>query len=125
METLRHAIPPDWKVDVLINECTFSDDREEQAKAKKHCTQADALHVSRLLEARFTALTHFSQRYPKSLSHDQGLKKELGETKVDTSNKGVQFFCAHDLMKVELRLLEPLCALRNELEDCFVSDDEE
>ena len=44
---------------------------------------------------------------------------------MDIANKDVKFFCAHDLMKVELRSLEMLCALRDELEDCFVSDEEE
>ena len=61
-------------MDVLINECTFSGDRQEQAIAKSHCTMEEAISVACVLKARYTALTHFSQRYPKNLNFDQGLE---------------------------------------------------
>lgn len=61
-------------MDVLINESTFTKDRQEHAEQKNHCTMEEALDVAKKINAKYTILTHFSQRYPKNLSHDQGLK---------------------------------------------------
>lgn len=61
-------------MDVLINESTFTKDRQEHAEQKNHCTMEEALDVAKQIKAKYTVLTHFSQRYPKNLSHDQGLK---------------------------------------------------
>lgn len=63
-------------MDVLLNECTFTPDRQEQAVAKKHCTMEEALQVARLVHARYTILTHFSQRYSKSMEFDDGVKEQ-------------------------------------------------
>ena len=63
-------------MDVLLNECTFTPDRQEQAVAKKHCTMEEALQVARLVRARYTILTHFSQRYSKSMEFDDGVKEQ-------------------------------------------------
>ena len=63
-------------MDVLLNECTFTPDRQEQAVAKKHCTMEEALQVARLVRARYTILTHFSQRYSKSMEFDVGVKQQ-------------------------------------------------
>ena len=63
-------------MDVLLNECTFTPDRQEQAVAKKHCTMEEALQVARLVRARSTILTHFSQRYSKSMEFDDGVKEQ-------------------------------------------------
>ncbi|EGR48534.1 Hypothetical protein TRIREDRAFT_61701 [Trichoderma reesei QM6a] len=51
---------------LLIHECTFGDDKQDHAKAKKHSTMGEALGVAREMAARRTLLTHFSQRYSKS-----------------------------------------------------------
>jgi ribonuclease Z len=51
---------------LLVHECTFGDDKQDHAKAKKHSTMGEALGVAREMEARRTLLTHFSQRYSKS-----------------------------------------------------------
>lgn len=61
-------------MDVLINESTFTRERQEHAEQKKHCTMEEALSFASSIHAKYTILTHFSQRYPKNLSHDQGLK---------------------------------------------------
>ena len=63
-------------MDVLVNACTFTPDRQEQAGAKKHCTMEEALQVARLVRARYTILTHFSQRYSKSMEFDDGVKEQ-------------------------------------------------
>lgn len=120
-ERARNFIPTEWCVDVLVNECTFSDDRQEQAKAKNHCTCSDALSVGEKVNAKYTILTHFSQRYPKNLSHDQGMK----ETHHIVPNDRVKWIYAHDLMEVSFNDLESICLIRDELEACFASDEEE
>ncbi|KAM0263026.1 hypothetical protein ACHAQJ_001404 [Trichoderma viride] len=51
---------------LLVHECTFGDDKQDHAKAKKHSTMGEALGVAREMRARRTLLTHFSQRYSKS-----------------------------------------------------------
>ena len=63
-------------MDVLLNECTFTPDRQEQAVAKKHCTMEEALQVARLVRARYTILTHFSQRYSTSMEFDDGVQEQ-------------------------------------------------
>ncbi|KAJ1976639.1 hypothetical protein H4R35_002609 [Dimargaris xerosporica] len=50
--------------DLLIHESTLEDDMPKEAKAKRHCTTSEALAVAASMRARYTMLTHFSQRYP-------------------------------------------------------------
>ncbi|KAG0356174.1 hypothetical protein BG005_004902 [Podila minutissima] len=50
---------------VLLHEATFEDDMQPEALKKKHSTTQEAITVGEGMEARFTMLTHFSQRYPK------------------------------------------------------------
>ena len=48
---------------VLIHECTFGDDRERDAAAKRHSTLGQALQVGEQMRAWRVLLTHFSQRF--------------------------------------------------------------
>ncbi|KAI7866708.1 beta-lactamase-like protein [Spinellus fusiger] len=50
---------------LLVHEASFEDDMVEEAKAKKHTTTGEAVEVGNRMNARFTLLNHFSQRYPK------------------------------------------------------------
>jgi len=50
---------------LLIHEATFEDNLQSEAEIKKHSTTGEALEISKKMNARFTLLTHFSQRYPK------------------------------------------------------------
>ncbi|KAK3942359.1 hypothetical protein QBC46DRAFT_379994 [Diplogelasinospora grovesii] len=50
---------------LMIHECTFDDDLQGDALAKKHSTMSEALDIGRQMQARRILLTHFSQRYPK------------------------------------------------------------
>ncbi|XP_023237388.1 ribonuclease Z, mitochondrial-like [Centruroides sculpturatus] len=50
---------------LLIHEATMEDDLEEEAKLKTHSTTSQAIDVSKRMNAQFTILTHFSQRYAK------------------------------------------------------------
>lgn len=51
--------------DLLIHESTMEDGMEVEAQKKTHCTTSQAIEVGRSMGAKFTLLTHFSQRYSK------------------------------------------------------------
>lgn len=51
--------------DILIHEATMEDDLAEEALIKTHSTTSQAIDVGSRMGARFTLLTHFSQRYAK------------------------------------------------------------
>ena len=78
---------------LLVHECTFGDDKQDHAKAKKHSTMAEALGVAREMGARRTLLTHFSQRYSKADSLQRERVVDGGEHSV---------LLAFDLMRVRL-----------------------
>ena len=52
---------------LLIHEATFDDIRMQDALKKKHSTISEAVGIAKKMNAEHTILTHFSQRYPKSL----------------------------------------------------------
>jgi ribonuclease Z len=81
-------------VQVLVHEATFADDLSSHALRKRHSTVSEALRVSSDANAGHTILTHFSQRYPKTL----GVNRET-----ETENDGKQkpaIVCAFDGMRV-------------------------
>ncbi|KAJ3322396.1 Zinc phosphodiesterase ELAC protein 2 [Boothiomyces sp. JEL0866] len=51
--------------DLLIHEATLTDDLQEEALMKNHCTIGEAIQVGIKMKAKHVLLTHFSQRYPK------------------------------------------------------------
>ena len=51
--------------DILIHEATFEHKLIAEAKAKMHSTFTEAIENGCKMNAKFTMLTHFSQRYPK------------------------------------------------------------
>ncbi|KAI8388141.1 beta-lactamase-like protein [Radiomyces spectabilis] len=58
---------------LLIHEATLEDSMKAEAIAKRHSTTSEAIDVGKRMNARYTLLNHFSQRYPKvpALSDDQ------------------------------------------------------
>jgi ribonuclease Z len=58
--------------DILIHEATFDDSMAEEAKLRKHSTTGQAIQIAKDMNARYTILTHFSQRYPKLSSLGSG-----------------------------------------------------
>ncbi|KAI9310318.1 beta-lactamase-like protein [Dichotomocladium elegans] len=58
---------------LLIHEATLEDNMEAEAIAKRHSTTREAVEVGQRMNAKYTLLNHFSQRYPKLplLSKDQ------------------------------------------------------
>lgn len=51
--------------DILIHEATMEDDLVNEARIKMHSTVGQAIHIGQRMNAKFTILTHFSQRYAK------------------------------------------------------------
>lgn len=49
--------------DILIHEATMDNDRKPDAARKLHSTTDQAVEVGKKMNAKFTMLTHFSQRY--------------------------------------------------------------
>lgn len=51
--------------DLLVHEATMEDDLADEAIIKMHSTTSQAIDVGKRMGAKFTLLTHFSQRYAK------------------------------------------------------------
>lgn len=51
--------------DLLIHEATMEDSLKQLARKKYHSTSSEAINAGKLMNAKFTLLTHFSQRYSK------------------------------------------------------------
>lgn len=63
---------------VLIHEATMEDELEDEAKLKMHSTVSQAIRQGELMGARYTLLTHFSQRYAKLPRMEYDPKKRVG-----------------------------------------------
>ncbi|KAI8435659.1 hypothetical protein MSG28_003922 [Choristoneura fumiferana] len=50
---------------VLIHEATMEDELADEARKKMHSTTSQAIDVGRQMNAQYTVLTHFSQRYAR------------------------------------------------------------
>jgi len=68
------------KTDLLIHEATAEHHMLEDCMAKKHSTFTEAIRNGLKMEAGFTMLTHFSQRYSKLpiLDEMEGLEDKVG-----------------------------------------------
>ena len=51
--------------DILIHEATMEDDLAAEAVIKMHSTMSQAIQIGKEMNAKYTLLTHFSQRYAK------------------------------------------------------------
>jgi ribonuclease BN (tRNA processing enzyme) len=52
---------------ILIHEATMPDELEEEAVIRRHVTYSEAVQVSQQINAHLTILTHFSQRYGRTI----------------------------------------------------------
>ncbi|XP_026725255.1 zinc phosphodiesterase ELAC protein 2 isoform X2 [Trichoplusia ni] len=50
---------------LLIHEATMEDELADEARTKMHSTTTQAIEIGRQMNARYTLLTHFSQRYAR------------------------------------------------------------
>jgi hypothetical protein len=63
---------------LLIHEATFEDELQEEAIDKKHSTTTEAISSGIEMNASFTMLNHFSQRYPKIPVFSEQFTKHTG-----------------------------------------------
>ena len=56
----------------------MEDSLEEEARKKQHSTTAQAIEIGRKMNAKFTLLTHFSQRYAKIPLLSNALPTDVG-----------------------------------------------
>lgn len=63
---------------LLIHEATMEDELLEDALLKMHSTVSQAIEQSQKMNAKFTILTHFSQRYAKIPRIEQHLVDNIG-----------------------------------------------
>ena len=80
-----------------------------------------------MLNAKYTILTHFSQRYPKNLNQDQGARGNAAVPSISLQERAGDyktFVCAHDLMKLKFDDLNAICQLRDDIEACFLDEDD-
>ncbi|CAF2643244.1 unnamed protein product [Rotaria sp. Silwood2] len=109
-------------VDVLIHESTFETGLEVYASQMRHCTMAQAIDVGRRMNAKYTILWHFSQRYAKipflseTRTEDESQKNEKQEQKFD--NVCISF----DFMRIHLSDLPRACELVPIFESMFYDE---
>ncbi|XP_065558128.1 ribonuclease Z, mitochondrial-like [Artemia franciscana] len=82
--------------DILIHESTMEDDLEEEARVKQHSTTSQAIAVGKEMKAKYTLLTHFSQRYAKLPIIEDTMDEHVG---IAFDNMTV---CPKDLPKLHL-----------------------
>lgn len=96
---------------LLIHEATMEDDLAEEAVIKRHSTTSEAIKVGEEMNAKYTILTHFSQRYAKVPLFTENFHALVG--------------CAFDNMKVhpnKLYILPLLIPVLNSLFAEMVED---
>lgn len=64
--------------DLLIHEATMEDELEDEAQIKMHSTTSQAIKVGQEMDAKFTLLTHFSQRYAKLPRFNDNFSSSVG-----------------------------------------------
>uniref|UniRef100_A0A182JMM4 Zinc phosphodiesterase ELAC protein 2 n=1 Tax=Anopheles atroparvus TaxID=41427 RepID=A0A182JMM4_ANOAO len=101
---------------ILIHEATMEDELAVEARLKMHSTLSQAIEQGKKMNARYTLLTHFSQRYAKI----PRLRPEQQQAGLGT-DLGIAF----DNMEVTLDDLPALCKFYPALKAMFISHFEE
>ncbi|EAT37691.1 AAEL010336-PA [Aedes aegypti] len=96
---------------ILIHEATMEDELEAEARVKMHSTLSQAIEQGKKMNAKYTLLTHFSQRYAKIPRIESELETNLG--------------IAFDNMEVTLDDLPQLSLFYPALKAMFISHFEE
>lgn len=91
------------KSTVLIHEATMEDSLIDEARAKTHSTTSQALEQAQQMNAKYTLLTHFSQRYAKMPIIPEDLKN-VGLA-FDNMEIVMSDFAKLDLMHAPLKVL--------------------
>ncbi|CAG2163288.1 unnamed protein product [Oppiella nova] len=64
--------------DLLIHEASMEDQLVDEARLKFHSTTSEAIDVGKDMNAKFTILTHFSQRYAKIPVFNENFNDRVG-----------------------------------------------
>lgn len=64
--------------DLLIHEATMEDELANEAVIKMHSTTSQAIEIGQKMNAKFTLLTHFSQRYAKLPRFNDNFSENVG-----------------------------------------------
>lgn len=64
--------------DLLIHEATFSEHFESEALKRRHSTTEQAIEQGKKMNAKFTLLTHYSQRYAKLPPNSKSYSEKVG-----------------------------------------------
>ena len=101
--------------DVLIHEATMDDELLDEAIVKRHSTTSQAIEMGKNMNAKYTILTHFSQRYAKIPMIDEEIfvRNQVG--------------CAFDNMRIRrsdlpkiMSLNQPLRIMYNEKQEDMI-----
>lgn len=84
--------------DLLIHEATHENGLEMEAFKKRHSTISEAVGIAYKMKAKYTVLTHFSQRYPK-LPSMAGLDYEGKEDHGDEDER--EKVCRHEDLSLD------------------------
>ncbi|VVT53971.1 uncharacterized protein SAPINGB_P003842 [Magnusiomyces paraingens] len=105
--------------DLLIHEATHDNGLEAEAFKKKHSTISEAIGVARSMKAKYTILTHFSQRYPK-LPNMDGLQNLNEDSEATEKIKELPVFAfAFDGMHIKIGEIPKQRYFFGELEKIF------
>lgn len=89
---------------LLIHEATLEDELVDQARTKMHSTVSQAIEQGVKMNAKYTLLTHFSQRYAKLPRIDGSIKMNVGIAFDNMEVTGVDLKYLH-LLYPTLKLL--------------------
>ncbi|CAF0999116.1 unnamed protein product [Adineta steineri] len=107
-------------VDVLIHEATFETGLEVYASQMRHCTMAQAIDVGRRMNAKYTILWHFSQRYAKIPFLSERKDEEDSDKKQTKRPDNVCI--SFDFMRIHLSDLPRACELVPVFESMFYDE---
>ncbi|XP_023349150.1 zinc phosphodiesterase ELAC protein 2, partial [Eurytemora carolleeae] len=95
--------------DLLIHEATYSNSGRDEAKLRMHSITAEAVQVGRMMNAKFTVLTHFQRMFNRI---------PLMEDFQDEANVGIAF----DGMVVNLKSMYSIPDMYPDLNRIFEDD---
>jgi ribonuclease Z len=111
-------------VDILIHESTFETGLEVYASQMRHCTMAQAVDVGHRMNAKYTILWHFSQRYAKiPFRHEAKYECNTNEQSSESSSTRSNNVCiSFDFMRLRLADLPRACELVPVFESMFYDE---
>ncbi|CAF3759123.1 unnamed protein product [Rotaria socialis] len=109
-------------VDVLIHEATFETGLEVYASQMRHCTMAQAIDVGRRMNAKYTILWHFSQRYAKIPFLSEAKNEDQSETDKKQEQQLDNVCISFDFMRFHLSDLPRACELVPIFESMFYDE---